>query len=222
MGVRVDCSRKSRTRRSTLTVPEIAAVLLAAGAATRFGKPKQLALLKDGRTLIKRAIDAGTEVAGDHLYVVLGAHREVIEPTLTGIKIIFNPNWEAGLGTSIACAASYMKSLDYDGVLFYLADQAGLTARHLAQLWRAFDPERIVCADYGMANGERILGVPALFPTQTLSALSVLQGDSGARKLLRSNLTGVHGIPMSAAALDIDTVEDLAAFTHGVHQTLFS
>lgn len=191
---------------------EIAALLLAAGAASRFGSPKQLATLADGRSLIEHAVDSGRAVAGEHLYVVLGAHRERIAPRVQGATIIVNPLWQQGLGASLTCAARHLEPLGYDGILVYLADQVGLEAVHLRRLCQAFDPHAIVCADYGSVDGDSVAGVPALFPACCLPALCAMQGDSGAGKLLRSGQFPVRRMPLPAAALDIDTPEQLAAY----------
>lgn len=197
----------------------VALVVLAAGQASRFGSPKQLARLNDGRSLLQRAIEIGVQASGDPVFVVLGAYHEQISPTLDHAEILFNPHWAEGMASSIACAVDEVKTREYAGVLFYLADQVALEPHDLTALTEAFSADHIVCADYNASTvGEPVpskqkLGVPALFPRSCFSALQALSGDRGAKALLDGSVLPVHPIAMPVAAVDIDTPEALAAYT---------
>ncbi len=193
-------------------MPKIAIAILAAGQASRFGSPKQLACLNDGRTLLQRAIDVASEVAVEPPWVVLGAYVEAIKPAIQHARIIENIHWHSGMGSSIACVTDRVEPLDVDGVLFVLADQVALAAGDLWKIVEAFSSEHIVCADYSTASNPSILGVPALFPRSCFEQLRRLRGDQGARVLLDGSVLPVVSISLPRAKLDIDTPEALAEF----------
>ncbi|HUL18062.1 MAG TPA: NTP transferase domain-containing protein, partial [Steroidobacteraceae bacterium] len=92
------------------------------------------------------------------------------------------------------------------GVMLLLADQPLVSAddlRRLAGTWRK-QPQYIAAALYSGTTG-----VPAIFPRSLFQGLLQLRGDSGARALLRRDTDRVVRVPMPAAAIDIDTPEDL-------------
>jgi len=183
-------------------------VILAAGAATRFGSPKQLARVH-GHPLLQWMTLRAAEMAGSAVTVVLGAHASEIAPLLrrSCASIVFNRDWSEGLASSIRAA---IKSLpgNCGGALLLLADQAAVSTEDLKRLsnaWRR-DPRRIAAACYSGS-----VGVPAIFPRTRFSDLLALRGDRGARFLLQRNLDRLTRVSMPAAALDIDTQEDLPA-----------
>ena len=79
------------------------AVILAAGGSTRLGRPKQLVRLQ-GEALIDRALRTCTEAGCSPVLVVLGAYEAEIrrECELSGALVVWNPNWQQGMGTSLA------------------------------------------------------------------------------------------------------------------------
>src|SRR4051812_25705524 len=85
-------------------------IILAAGASSRLGFPKQTLLYK-GKTLLEIAIEAGLKSKCDGVTVVLGANAEAIEPGIKsyGINIIHNPNWADGMASSIAVAINSLQ-----------------------------------------------------------------------------------------------------------------
>ena len=82
------------------SIDSIAAIIIAAGASSRFGSPKQLLIWeKDNllNTLIKTTSDAGL----NPIMVVLGCHAIKIEQSILdkSVKVIFNQDWEKGQST---------------------------------------------------------------------------------------------------------------------------
>lgn len=181
-------------------------LVLAAGAATRFGSPKQLARL-GGESLLLRAVTRATEVAGHAVTVVLGARAADIAPMLrhSPASVIVNRQWEEGLGSSVRAGVANLAG-STEAVLITLADQVAVTGFDLKRLitaWRQ-QPDWIVAASY---SGQ--VGVPAIFPASCFGALAELRGDVGARQLLHRMADRCVRIPMPNAAIDIDTPEDL-------------
>lgn len=186
--------------------PSLHAIVLAAGASTRFGSPKQLVRV-DGRPLMHAVVSRAVEVAGHSVTVVLGAHAVDLAPLLkhTPASIVINREWSEGLASSIRAGVARLPG-SCSGVMLLLADQAAVTAEDLKRLagsWRR-QPEYIVAAQYGAT-----LGAPAVFPRSCFRDLAELRGDRGAHSLFKRNPDRVVRVPMESAALDIDTPEDL-------------
>lgn len=185
-------------------VPHV--LVLAAGAATRFGSPKQLARL-GGESLLLRAVTRATEVAGHAVTVVLGAHAARIAPMLrhSPASVVVNRQWEEGLGSSVRTGVASLAG-STPAVLITLADQVAVTGFDLKRLIAAWNqqPDWIVAASYCAQ-----VGVPAIFPASCFGALTELRGDVGARQVLHRLADRCVRVPMPNAALDVDTPEDL-------------
>ncbi len=186
--------------------PGLHVIVLAAGAATRFGSPKQLAQV-NGRPLLHLAVARAVEIAGQSVTVVLGANAADLAPLLrhTGASMVINRDWSEGMGSSVRAGVAGIPAAA-DGALLMLADQPAVTAddlRRLVNTWRG-QPNHIVAAQYAGTAG-----VPAIFPREDFAALSALRGDAGARALLRRGGDRLVRVPLPSAAIDIDTPEDL-------------
>lgn len=182
------------------------AIVLAAGASTRFGGIKQLVRI-EGRPLLHTTVSRAVEIAGAATIVVLGAHAAELAPLLTHTPatVVINRDWREGIGSSIRAGIARLPAA-CSGVLLALADQVAVTSQDLQRLvsaWRR-QPDYVAAALYAGA-----VGVPAIFPRSRFRELAELRGDIGARRLLHRNPDRVVRVPMESAALDIDTPEDL-------------
>lgn len=188
----------------------IDALVLAAGGATRMGRPKQLLPLA-GIPLVRRAVEAALGSRCRRVRVVVGAHaREVAGAVVaSGVEIVENPDWRDGLASSIAAGMRATVASDPpEGVLVVLADQPSVTALVLDGLLDAFADAPAAIAACAFSDA---LGPPAVFGAAHFEALASLGGDRGARALLESHRDGVRVVPFEGAARDIDTPEDYAA-----------
>lgn len=188
--------------------PTLHAIVLAAGASTRFGSPKQLVRI-EGRPLLHAVVSRAVEVAGHSVTVVLGAHASELTALLrhTPATVIVNREWEEGMASSIR-AGLFQVPGAADGVMLMLADQPGVSAedlRRLAGAWRR-QPDSILAAQYS-----GVAGVPAIFPRWVFRDLAQLRGDRGAQVLLQRYADRVARLRMPSAAVDIDRPEDLLA-----------
>ena len=187
------------------------AVILAAGASTRLGTPKQL-LEIDGRPLLVRAVEAALASPAWPVVVVLGAHAEKIRPLLARQPVLIaeNPTWPEGMAASLRVGIATLQqfSRQLDAALVALCDQPAFSADTIAQLVTAqrATGRSIVAARYGGRNG-----APALFLREHFPALAALTGEEGARPLLNGDPAHVAAVDLPALALDLDTPADVAA-----------
>ncbi len=173
------------------------------------GFPKQL--IKTGEwSLIQKITGTALRAGLDPVVVVLGAHEDRIRPELSGFPVIItvNPEWEQGMGTSIAQGVKALQGLPYpvDNVLILLTDQPLIEAEDCRVLLdlKLRSPAKIVAAAY---SGQ--LGVPAVFDKSLLPDLAALQGQSGAKSLFGIYRDSLASVGLPHAALDLDTPEDL-------------
>ena len=117
----------------------IAAVVLAAGASTRFGSPKQALLLEPVLERVRSSAAIGDVV------VVLGAHD--VETSARSVRC---PDWHRGPGASLRCGLAALGE-EAEAALVVLADGPTLDPRAIDRVvasWRESDGQR-VAATYG-------------------------------------------------------------------------
>ena len=187
------------------TEPRIVGVLLAAGAARRFGCPKQLAVV-DGVTLVRRSAQAVLD-AGLPLLVVTGAHAEAVLETLQGLPFehCHNGDWAQGMGRSIGAAfENLLPRTHVEAALIALCDQPRIGADAL---------RRLLAAHQRMPDG--ITGPPCIFARRDFASLARLDGSVGARALIEAQADRLQRVNLPEAALDIDTPEQYRTLVGG-------
>ena len=118
----------------------IAALILAAGRASRFGSLKQLAPINN-KPMLQHCIDSANSALPGAVYTLLGYQPELIKSTITGTKIIEHPQWARGIGSSIAVGVDYL-SKDFDTILIMLGDQPMISGSYLQQLIDLFKEQQ--------------------------------------------------------------------------------
>ena len=185
----------------------IDAVILAAGESTRTGDQNKLLLEFENDVLATHAVDAALGSMVQEVHIVTGYQRDRLAAALGNRPVYFihNANYHTGIGSSIVCAIKNL-SADVEGVILCLADMPWVRAHHLDALIDRFTGDA-VCAPYF----ESQRGHPILFPKRWFARLMTLQGDSGARFLLREAAEDVTAILASDDAIlrDIDRLEDI-------------
>jgi CTP:molybdopterin cytidylyltransferase MocA len=138
------------------------AIVLAAGAATRFGAPKQRLLLPAVLERLRAAQSVG------EIVVVTGAYE--VE---TDARTVACADWERGMGASLRCG---LRALDADAAIVVLADGPSLAPRAVDRVVEAWAESgaQLVAATYGGDRGH---------PVVIARALWIEIPDEGARSL---------------------------------------
>jgi CTP:molybdopterin cytidylyltransferase MocA len=131
----------------------IAAVVLAAGAATRFGAPKQQLLLPEVLAALRAS-------AVDEIVVVAGAY-----PLDVAARVVDCPDWERGPGVSLRCGLAALPASS-EAALVALADGPDLAAAAVDRVldaWRTGAGD-VVAASYGGVRGHPVVLSRAAWP----------------------------------------------------------
>ena len=189
----------------------VAAIVLAAGSASRMGRLKQL-LPYGKRTFVTHSVQQALEAGFGPVIVVVGAESDAVRAAVAAqpVEIAQNQHWHLGMGSSVAQGIQQLQAVTANtaAVAILLADQPLVTADHLKEMRRRLyiDGTPIVAAAYSGT-----IGVPALFKRELFATLAALPPEAGARHILRDSGFAVTPFPLPDAAIDIDTPEDLAA-----------
>ena len=180
-------------------------VILAAGASARYGRPKQL-LPYLGRTLVEHAVRTAIASGAKEVIVVAGAEASVIRERLQGlpVRVVTNKDWSSGLSTSIRRGVSAL-SPEVDSVVIALCDQPKITPDLLRRLaYQQFESDvPIVASTY-----DGIIGAPAAFCRGLFSSLLALEGNFGARDLIRQSGIAFESIVFDGGNVDVDIPTD--------------
>ena len=187
----------------------IGGLVLAAGAATRFGAPKQLADL-EGVPMLEHALRAITASPVGRVVVVLGSGAEEIAATvdLHGAEPRVCSRWEEGQSASLACGLAELA--DCEAVVVTLGDQPRVSPDAIRRVIAARNGAAAVRATYGGSPGH-----PVLLERELFEPLRNVTGDKGARNLLMS--VQVLDIPCDdlGGGEDVDTPAELDALRAG-------
>jgi molybdenum cofactor cytidylyltransferase len=186
----------------------VTVVILAAGASSRLGRPKQLVQFQ-GRSLLRRAAETACASSAGEVLAVLGYDASEMRRDLEGLRlrVLENPLWREGIGSTIRHAINSLPPAS-DGALLMVCDQPRLTAAHLDALIEAFSrtPDRPVASAYGGSSG-----VPALFPRTLFGELLLLKGDRGAKRVLLAHKEELIDLPWPDGTFDVDSPPDVSA-----------
>lgn len=190
--------------------PFVSGLVLAAGASTRLGQPKQL-LPFGATTLLGHVVaEALAASALDEVIVVIGgAAAEVRERVdLGGARVVENPQFGEG------CSASYRTGLGVvdpraEAVAILLGDQPGVGHEVIDLVvddWRRGQP-RIQLASYQGREGH-----PLIFARILFERLAALTGDKAAWKIVDAHRDWVRAVSVDRPhPRDVNTREEYAA-----------
>jgi molybdenum cofactor cytidylyltransferase len=186
----------------------VAEVILAAGRASRMGREKVLLDL-GGKPVISHVLDAvcNAELSdASNIVIVANPRNEDSIRSVVGrskVRVVCNLSFEQGLGSSIGAGVA-ATAPDASALLLMQGDQPLVSAAMLLRLiveWRESQ------TDYVAASYDEITTTPVLFSHALFAEMSQLQGDVGARSVLRNHKGRVVAFP-SWRGTDIDTEDD--------------
>ncbi|MBD2073568.1 nucleotidyltransferase family protein [Phormidium sp. FACHB-592] len=183
----------------------IGLMILAAGASTRMGAPKQL-LPFQGRSLLRYMAEEAIASCCDPAVVVLGSHAERMTLEVDGLAlhVVENSQWADGMGTSIAAGITALTTIDQhlNAVIIVLCDQPFVSAPLLDQLVESYRATQrsIIASAYADT-----IGVPALFDRSLFTELRRMNANVGARHLIKQHAEKVFQVSFPKGAIDLDT-----------------
>jgi CTP:molybdopterin cytidylyltransferase MocA len=182
-----------------------AAIILAAGAATRFGGSEHKLLVPfRGRPLISWAVESAAAAGLDATVVVTGAVA-LSSALLPGITVVENARWAEGQATSLQAGVAWARDRGFDAVVIGLGDQPFVPPEAWGAVAASASPIAIASFD-GQRRPPTRLGA-SVWP------MLPVDGDEGARLVMARNPELVEAVACLGRPIDIDTVEDLARWS---------
>jgi len=190
-----------------------AAVLLAAGAASRMGHRPKCLLERDGQALIRRTAQCLLDAGIQELVVVLGHYAQEIAPALTGlaVTVVINPHPEQGIISSQRLGLQSL-SATCDAVVMCLADQPLIETQDITDLLLAF-ADRPSNTDVVFPQVQGQPGNPVALSAAVRAAVLQANDDFGCQTWRQLNRTLVHGWASNNLhyITDLDSQADIAA-----------
>jgi molybdenum cofactor cytidylyltransferase len=184
----------------------IGGLVLAAGAGTRFGGAKQLAVL-DGVPVLEHAIRAMVAAPVGRVVVVVGASAEQVIAGVDGhgADFVVCTRWDEGQSASLACGLAELA--DCDAVVITLGDQPRMSTDAIRRVIASRSSGvEAVRATY---RGEP--GHPVLLERSLFGRMRDVTGDHGARNVLLSVITRDVACDDLGGGEDVDTPAQLDA-----------
>ena len=181
--------------------------MLAAGMSRRMGTPKQL-LRIGGETILARTLKNVRSSAVSDIVLVLGHAAENVEKEILteGVKIVRNPEYREGMGTSLRAGVAALDA-STNAALVVLADQPFVRPETLNKLI-ACHAESLPQIVIPMYRGFR--GNPVLLDSSVFAEISALSGDVGCRAIFGSHTENICKLEVGDVGilLDIDSQEE--------------
>jgi molybdenum cofactor cytidylyltransferase len=184
----------------------VAAIVLAAGRARRFGAQKLLAPYGTS-TVVRTVVDTIRAAGVDYLVVVGGPGGEAVRASVGGSAVVWTENAapERGLSSSVATGVGALPP-NVGAALVVLGDQPTVSVHVVERViaaWREGGGP-VVAPEYRGLRGN-----PVLFDAALFGALGALEGEHGARDLIASDPSRVTMVDVSEPPpMDIDTPSD--------------
>jgi molybdenum cofactor cytidylyltransferase len=167
---------------------QTAGIILAGGSSTRFGRPKQLLKLK-GKYLLDYVLSAALASELNHIVLVLGHdHQNILQALETRtthkrLQVVINHRYLEGQSRSLQAGLQKIRQV-FPAVMFLLGDQPLLNSNTIDHLLERFRHSgKDICVP--VCKGKR--GNPTIFNRVLYDQLMAIEGDIGARDIIRAN-----------------------------------
>ena len=192
----------------------ISGIVLAGGTSSRLGQPKQLLDL-DGRPLLQHAVDAAATAGLDELIIVLGHRAEDVAAAVTlpaGARSVVNPDYATGQASSMRSGLA-ATSPTSEAAVILLGDQPDMRPADIVAVVNAY---RTGSGPVVQGSYRGTPGHPVLFARETWPELMAVEGDKGARDVLKAHPDWVVRVELDAEIPDdLDTMEDYERMLRG-------
>lgn len=185
---------------------KIAVLIMAAGESRRMGDQIKQLMAWKGTDLINNAITTAANTKADSVKVILGAYAGKIKKSIPAeVGTYICESWKEGLGTSIGYGIRQVLEDKPDKILIMLGDQPFIKTSFLNNLiQRSATSDKLIIATGYAAKA----GVPAVFDKNLFPELVLLQGSSGAKKIIEKYKVETEIVDNPDALKDIDTIKD--------------
>ncbi len=187
----------------------ITALVLAAGTSSRMGSTNKLLLKFNEQSMVSHVIDQLMASKVDHIIVITGNDAEKVKGSIRqNVSFSHNPDYNKGLSTSVKVGITALGedcTKDCEAVMICLGDMPYIMAADYNKLIDAFKKDKIIAPT---SNGK--IGNPLIFSARFFKDFMDLDGDKGARKLLKKYSRDVIEVDVNSDAIfsDIDTPKD--------------
>ena len=187
----------------------VAALVLAAGRSRRMGAANKLLVKIEGVPRVLRVAAAALESKAETVLVVTGHQAEAVGDALAGmaITLVHNPDYAAGLGTSLAAGLKALAG-HIEAAVICLGDMPWIGAAVIDSLIDGFHGRGICLPTH---RGRR--GNPVLWARRYFTEMQSIEGDKGARGLIGLHEDAVHEVPWDDDSVlrDVDEPRDASA-----------
>ena len=196
----------------------ITGIVLAAGSSSRLGRPKQLLELH-GKPLLQHTIDAVAGTDLNDVVVVLGHVADEVRSAVdmpSTMRVVINPDYQTGQASSLRVGLEAAAEESRAAVVM-LGDQPGLEAQSIRAVMDEYERtgSKVVQARYQGRAGH-----PVLFDRTVWDDLKSIEGDKGARDLLKEHPEWVCGVELGRQLPpDLDTWEDYEKLTDSAEES---
>ena len=170
------------------------------------GELKQLMMYK-GRTLLQHIICEAKEASLEPVICVTGCQSGCVAENISGmgVSVVYNGRWPEGMGSGISTGIKQLKFWDVDAVIVAVSDQPYVSSALFQKMLdlKSKSEKGIVACSYAGT-----LGTPVLFLKKYFNRLESMDGNEGAKKIVKLNPDDVCSIEFENGSIDIDTKED--------------
>jgi molybdenum cofactor cytidylyltransferase len=191
-----------------IAVEKCILILLAAGRSERFGNGNKLEQEFLGKPVGLHVVTALEDMPFmERVAVIDGCSLDFAARDFT---VLHNENAASGMSGSVRIGVAYARKMGAEAVVIALADMPRVTATHIHRLLDAANSSDAVVVS---SDGVQPMP-PGVFGRDRFDFLMTLQGDRGARDLVKA---GRHVVTTPAELIDIDTPEDLERLRQLIH-----
>lgn len=193
-------------------------ILLAAGLSRRMGAPKLL-LPVGAESMVRYTVRRSLRTEADGLVVVFNSQFPKLFEEIADLPVaaLSNPSSERGMSSSLQLGIRYIQERDAAAAIILLADQPGFEPSMVNTLISEFreTDAAIVQAKYSGHPSH-----PVLFARSMFAELLAIEGDKGARDVLKRHAADIHWMESAGQLpMDIDTPEDYRLYLDRVNGT---